>query len=761
MQTLKENVILKLRESPDHPLKIKEIARRLEVGDDSLRDLKAALKELTESGELVQTRGKRFGLPEHMNLVVGVLIGHPDGYGFVQPLPRPGQINLPDVYVRGRNVNSAMHGDKVIVRLTDAIRPRRPRRGQPVTQRLQGEIIRVLERAHRTIVGVYEEGRNFGFVIPTEKRISQHLYVDFRDSLKAQAGEVVVAEIIEYPSHHRNPEAKIIEVLGRRDSKGVDTELLIRKHDLSTEFPRKVLEATEKLGRAIPEKEIKKRIDLRELPMITIDPSDAKDFDDAISIEMTEKGNYLLGVHIADVSHYVKPGKPIDEEAYERATSIYLEDRVLPMLPERLSNNLCSLREKEERLAVSVKMEIGPRGNVRRHEIFDSIIRVNHRMAYDEAFAVLEGERSLTEKYSDFAENLKTMNRLARILRAKRSAKGSLDFNLPEAKAIFDDDGQVVDIILQRQTMANELVEEFMLLANETVARHITAHNIPMIYRIHEEPNAEKIEAFRQFVASLGYLLSERESRTPRGLQKISRMVQGQPDEMLINYLLLRSLKEARYSSENAGHFGLACDCYTHFTSPIRRYPDLVVHRIVKSLSAGGPDSARGTVPPNLENVAEHCSLREREAVDVERESLEIKQLLFMSGKLSDEFAGRITGVQSFGLFVELEDYLIEGMIRVSDLDDDYYIFMEEKHCLAGENTGKTYRLGDKVRVQVVRVDVEKRQMDFILVDDHAASEATRKGKQRKTQRRKTAAASGRPRKKRSSTKKSGRKQRK
>jgi ribonuclease R len=642
-----------------------------------------------------------------MNLVVGNYVGHPDGYGFVQPLPRPGQINLPDIYVSGRDVHGSMHGDKVVVRVA----------GHLTSQRLRGEIIRVLDRAHQTIVGNYEKGRTFGFVVPVDDRLVHHIYVNLADTLGAQPGQVVMTEITEYPSAARNPEGKIIEIIGRRGEKGLDTELLIRKHSLPAEFPPKVIAAAEKIPREIPEAERCRRTDLTGLAMATIDPVDAKDFDDAVSLEISEKGNYLLGVHIADVSYYVRPGEVLDDEAYERATTIYLEDRVLPMLPERISNDLCSLREKVDRLAMSVMMELDPKGNLLRYEILDSVIRVNHRMTYDNVLAVLDGDKELTEKYADFVERFRMMNRLAQTLRAKRIARGSLDFNFPEARAIFDSAGEVAGIALQKHSISHELIEEFMLLANETVARHVTARNAPMMYRIHEEPDPEKMGSFREFIGSLGYALSPKDSMTPRGLQKISSAARGRPEEALINYLMLRSLKEARYSSENAGHFGLASDCYTHFTSPIRRYPDLVVHRIARMLNDGGPELVEKIYGEGLERMAEHASRCEREAMEAERESLKTKQLMFMSGKLGEVYEGRITGVQSYGMFVELIDSLAEGMVRVSTLEDDYYAYIEEKHCLQGENTGTCYRLGDKVHVQVVTVDVEKRRMNFVLVD--------------------------------------------
>ncbi len=722
MERMKEKILQLLRQSAERPLKMREIAKHLEVGDDSLRDLKIAVKELLESGEIVKTRGKRFGVPEHMNLVVGAFIGHRDGYGFVQPLPRPGQVNLPDIYVSGRNIDTAMHGDKVVARVS----------GHLTSQRLRGEVIRVLERANQTVLGYYEEGRNFGYVVPIDERITQHVYVDFADSLDAQPGQVVLAEVTEYPSYHRNPEGKILEILGQRGEKGLDTELLIRKHGLPAEFPPSVLKTAEQLPETIPAAEVSRRTDLRDLPLVTIDPVDAKDFDDAVSIEINEHGNYVLGVHIADVSYYIEEGSAIDDEAYDRATSIYLEDRVLPMLPERISNGLCSLRENEDRLAFTVTMEISPRGRLIHYEIFESVIRSRHRMTYDEVFAILQDGAEAKERFSEFADNLRTMNKLARVLRAKRMARGSLDFNFPEARAIFDHEGEVVDIVLQKHTVAHELIEEFMLVANETVARHVTGHEAPMVYRIHEEPDSERMSAFREFIASLGYKLSEKDSKTPRGLQRISLEARGRPEETLINYLMLRSLREARYSPENVGHFGLACECYTHFTSPIRRYPDLVVHRILKTLDQRKKTLSDEDYSDVLKRVAEHCSLRERRSLEAERESLLTKQLMFMQNKVGDVFNGRITGVHSYGLFVELTDFLVEGLVHVSSLDDDYYTFMEEKHSLLGENRGKVYRLGDEISVQVVRVDIEKRRMDFVIADHEG--EEDRKHKAKKAQ---------------------------
>lgn len=752
MERLKERLIQTLRESADRPVKLKEIARRLEIGPEEVRSLRTAVKELVETGELVRTRGKRYGIPEHMNLLVGTLIGHPDGYGFVRPLPRPGQVNLPDIYVSGRDMDEAMHGDKVVTRIS----------GHVTSERIRGEIIRVLERANHTVVGYYEESRNFGYVVPVDSRISQHVSVDFAEAMDARPGQIVVAEITEFPSYHRNPEGRVTEILGWKGEKGLDTELLIRKHGLSADFPPSVLRAAEKLSREISEDEVRRRVDLRDLPMVTIDPVDAKDFDDAVSLEMTEKGNYRLGVHIADVSHYVEESGIIDDEAFQRGTSIYLEDRVLPMLPERLSNDLCSLRENEDRLAFSVIMEINPKGSVVSSRIFDSVIRSRHRLSYDQVFAILEGDKKLTAKYADFGDILHAMNKLARTLRSKRIGRGSLDFNFPEARAIFGSEGEVVDIVLQKHTPAHELIEEFMLIANETVARYVTAADAPMIYRIHEEPDPERISAFREFLASLGYRLTESEAKTPKGLQKISHQAKGQPEETLINYLMLRSLREARYSSENAGHFGLACDCYTHFTSPIRRYPDLVVHRIVRALAREGAKAIKARYGEQLENIAEHCSLREREAMEAERESLQTKQLMFMNGKVGEVFEGRITGVHAYGLFVQIVDFLAEGLVHVSSLEDDYYAFIEEQHSLLGQNTGNVYRLGDKVEVQVVRVDLEKRRMDFVLADHETreAPKTRRRGAKAKLAEHRLSGKTGRKASKRSASSGRGKRRR-
>ncbi len=736
MEKLREQVVAMLRESADRPLKIEEIERSLNIDEQSRKTLNAAIEELIESGEVVQTRGKRFGAIEHMNLVVGTLIGHPDGYGFVQPLPRPGQADMNDVYVNGKDIDGAMHGDKVIVRVGRAAGPRASKphgRGRARKDgRTKGEIIRVLERAHKDIIGYFAKGRNFSYVEPVDERISQHIYIDHADSLGAEPGQIVTAEITEYPSYHKSPEGRITEIIGSRGDRGLDTELLIRKHGLASEFASSVTKAAERPAAKIPKSELKRRKDLRDEPMVTIDGADAKDFDDAVSIELTEKGNYMLGVHIADVSYYVRPGSPLDDEAYRRATSIYLEDRVLPMLPERLSNDLCSLKEDEDRLAMTVKMELDPKGKLIDHEIFESVIRVNHRMTYDDAFAILEGDEKVAKKCSDMVSDLRTMNGLARTLRARRMAHGSLDFNFPEARATFDSEGEVVDIVLQKHTVAHELIEEFMLKTNEAVACHVTDRAVPMMYRIHETPDPDKMSLFREFLASLGYQLRESDSLKPRGLQKISRQARGKAEESLISYLMLRSLKMARYSPENLGHFGLASEFYTHFTSPIRRYPDLVVHRILKTLAQGGADLVEKEYSEHLERISDHCSTRERAATEAERESLQTKQMIFMSDKIGDEFDGRITGVHSYGLFVELTEFLAEGLIHVSSLDDDYYIFMEEKHCLLGEHTGRSFRLGDEIRVQVVKVDLDRRRMDFVLPDSTSASGGKAKPKSKK-----------------------------
>ncbi len=707
MSINKKEVLDFMREKIYKPSNIKELETAFELTNaDQFKEFIKLMNELEETGEVIRTRANNYGIPEKMNLLRGKLQGHPKGFGFVIPE----ESDEKDVYVQEKDINGAMNGDQVLVRLNYKSSGSRP----------EGEIIRILKRANTDIVGLFSGGEQYGFVIADDKRISRDIFIPKSKINGAVEGHKVVVRIDKYPEGRMSPEGEIIEILGHKNDVGVDILSIIRKFSLPEEFPKEVLDEASAINDAIEDEEISKRRDLRGKKIVTIDGDDAKDLDDAVSIEKLKNGNILLGVHIADVSHYIKENTDLDREAYSRGTSVYLVDRVIPMLPQRLSNGICSLNPNEDRLTLSCEMEINSRGEVVNHNIFKSIIKTSERMTYTNVKNILvDGTPEIMERYKDLIDDFMLMRDLALLLREKRMSRGAIDFDFDEAKIIVDDNGKPIDIVKRERSISEQLIEEFMLSANETVAEHFYWLQIPFLYRIHEDPDQEKLFAFAEFVTNFGYTVKGLVNNIhPKALQGLLEEIKDTPEQTIISTVLLRSMKQAKYDAEPLGHFGLSVEYYSHFTSPIRRYPDLQIHRIISEVLEKGTLSSERLefLKSIMPTVAKHSSERERLAVDAERETEELKRAEYMLDKIGEEFDGIISSVTSFGMFIEL-DNLVEGLIHVSYLTDDYYHYNEKQYALVGERTGKIYRIGDAVKVKVIKVNMVEHTIDFELVD--------------------------------------------
>ena len=704
-----DDILSLIRDKVHHPATSRELAQLLNVPREERTNFKRQLKTLVSNGELLQIRGNRFGIPEKMDLVVGKLQTNPGGFGFVVPeLGERGERK--DIYIAASNLTEAMHGDRVVARVE-----RKTEKG------LEGRIIRILERSQTNIVGRYEiDDAGLGYVVPFDRRVVTDVHVPTGQSSSAEPGEMVLVEITRWPSATRGPVGKVSEVLGRIDEPGVDTQIIIRKFGIPDAHPEEAVEEARRIGGVVKERDIKGRTDFRPVTTVTIDGEHARDFDDAITIEMQPNGNYWLGVHIADVAHYVKEGSPLDEEAYERGTSVYFTERAVHMFPSELATGLCSLNPHVDRLVQSCLMEVDANGTVVRYEMHDGVINSDARMTYTAVNAILtERDPATIEQYRALVPKFEMMGKLFEILHDRRIRRGSIDFDLPEAQVILSEVGQIQNIIATERNVAHRLIEEFMLLANETVAAHLVNNDMPALHRVHEPPDLKKVEEFEAFISTLGYSLGAHgHTIRPKHFQKLIDRMRGTPEERPIAALMLRTMQKARYDASPLGHFGLAAEHYTHFTSPIRRYPDLVVHRMLRELRRGeiaGP--RREELEEDLPDVARHTSEMERRADEAERELLQWKKVRFMADKVGDEYEGYITGVAPLGLFVELIEHYVEGLVHISSMADDYYRFVEQQHVLRGENTKKVYRLGDKALVQVVRVDMERRQVDLGLVE--------------------------------------------
>jgi ribonuclease R len=705
-----EQILAGMRDRVNHPATAKELVHLLKIGRDERTSFKRRLRALVQSGALVEIRGNRFGLPDLMNLVVGRISTNPRGFAFVDP-EAPSEDLPKSIYIAGNNLNQAVHGDRVVVRVEH----------EREEGRAEGRIVRILERGMQRVVGRYDvDERGLGFVIPFDRRLTMDLQVARGDSRGASAGEMVVAEITRWPTATRPALARVQEVLGPIDAAGVDVAVIIHKYGLNDEHSETVINEARRLGTTVRERDIQGRTDFRSWPTVTIDGEDARDFDDAISIDRLPNGNYWLGVHIADVSHYVPEDSALDADAYERSTSVYFPDRAVHMFPAVLSTGLCSLNPHVDRLVQSCLMEVDRRsGAVVRYEIHDGVINSQERMTYTAVNAILTDRHpDMLARYRPLVPMFERMHELFTILNARRRRRGSIDFDLRESEVVLDEAGLVEDIIASERNVAHRLIEEFMLLANETVAAHLEKHGVPTLYRVHEDPDPAKVEVFEEFLSTLGYSLSRTaDAPAPGDFQKLVTAIAGKPEERPIAFLMLRTMQKARYAPDNLGHFGLAADHYTHFTSPIRRYPDLVVHRALRESRHGMDADRRTELIEELPDIARHTSERERRANDAERELVQWKKVRFMADKVGDHFHGYVTGVSAFGLFIELVEHFVEGMVHVSTMADDYYRFVERAHVLRGEKNGRVYRLGDRVEVQVIRVDLERRQIDLGLTE--------------------------------------------
>jgi ribonuclease R len=709
----RDDILTQMRERAHYPATARDLARILKVPRDQRATFTRHLKSLLAAGELVQVRGNRFGLPEKMDLMVGRLQVNPSGFGFVSPERKGEAAAHPDIYIPAFALSEAMHGDTVVVRVE-----------KQTEKGFEGRLVKILQRAHERVVGRFDvDGSGLGYVVPFDRRLVADVQIPTGESSTAEPGDMVVVTVTRWPTATRGPAGTVSEVLGRIDEPGVDTQIIIRKYGIPDAHPPDAVAEAQAIGGAVRDQDIKGRTDFRSVTTVTIDGEHARDFDDAITLERLPNGHYWLGVHIADVSHYVQEGSALDEEAYARGTSVYFTERAVHMFPHELATGLCSLNPRVDRLVQSCLMEVDRRGQVVRYEMHDGVINSNERMTYSDVNAILTGEDGAADvvraRYAPLLPLFELMRELFTILNGRRRRRGAIDFDLPEAEVVLGEDGQIDDIVASERNVAHRLIEEFMLLANETVATHLVEHGVPSLHRVHESPDLQKVEEFEAFITPLGYSLAATgRALKPSHFQKLIDRMKGTPEERPIAALMLRTMQKARYDAVSLGHFGLAAEHYTHFTSPIRRYPDLVVHRMLRQ-------SRRGAIPParldelaeELPETARHTSEMERRADDAERELLQWKKVRFMADKVGDEYEGFVTGVAPFGLFVELVEHYVEGLVHISSMADDYYRFVEQQHVLYGENTKKTYRLGGKVAVQVVRVDLERRQIDLGLVD--------------------------------------------
>lgn len=696
-----DNILEYMKEDIYKPLSYGELKSRMDIEVEYEDEFKQALKELEENGDIIKTKKKKYGLTEKMNLVAGRIQGNKKGFAFLIPNNK----EIKDMFISVEMLSGAMHNDKVIARLTTP---------EIQTRRSEGEVIRILKRANEKIVGTFENSKNFGFVVPDDSRIYQDIFISRGMFNGAKDGYKVVVEITQWPEGRRNPEGRVIEVLGHKNDKGTDILSVIREHSLPEDFPEDVINQANIIPEAVNSEDIGKRKDLRNRVIVTIDGDDAKDLDDAISLEKLDNGNYILGVHIADVSHYVFENSPLDKEALSRGTSVYLIDRVVPMLPRRLSNGICSLNPQIERLTLSCDMEIDSDGKVLKYDIFESIIKTKERMTYKNVNKIIEdNDKETIEQYSELTDNFRIMDELRKILSKRRRTRGSIEFDFQETKIILDEQGVPIDILPYKRGTSEQIIEEFMLVCNETIAEHMYWKERPFVYRVHEDPDPDKIEKFNEFIHNFGYALKGLAEIHPKALQQLMSKVKGTREERIISTLMLRSLKKARYTGTSLGHFGLAAKYYCHFTSPIRRYPDLIIHRIIKEDIHGKLTEKRiKQLKSKLEQIAEQSSLRERMAEEAERKIEDMKKAEYMKEKIGEEYEGIISSVTSFGIFVEL-DNTIEGLIHISNIEDDYYLFDDKHHMLIGERTKKTYKIGDVVKIKVVRADVTSRSIDF------------------------------------------------
>lgn len=684
------------------PMKIKELAIILQVPRENREELLEVLEELIRDGKVEQTKRGKYKIAE-TPVFTGKFVGNARGFGFVEL-----EEEKEDIFISEANAGAAVHGDTVQISLLPA----------KTGKRREGVVIKVLDHAITEIVGTYQQSRNFGFVIPDNLKFTKDIFIPIEHSRGAVNGHKVVVEITDYGSDEKSPEGKVKEIIGHVNDPGTDVLSVVYAYDLPLEFPEKVLNQAERVGCEVTAADCLGRMDLRDWQMVTIDGEDAKDLDDAISI--TKEGNlYHLGVHIADVTNYVQENSALDREALKRGTSVYLVDRVIPMLPHRLSNGICSLNQGADRLALSCLMDVDEKGNVIGHQIAETVIRVDRRMTYTSVKKILSGDETEAEEYRELVPMFRRMEELSALLRARRKKRGSIDFDFPESKILLDKQGRPTEIKPYDRNVATKIIEDFMLLANETVAQDFYWQELPFVYRTHENPDPEKIQQLALFINNFGYAIkNNRDEIHPKEIQKLLARIEGAPEEAMISRLTLRSMKRAQYTVECSGHFGLAAKYYCHFTSPIRRYPDLQIHRIIKDALRGRMNQDKishyqGILP----EVASHSSQMERRADEAERETEKMKKAEYMEQHVGEVFSGVISGMTNWGFYVELEN-TVEGMVHVTNLYDDRYYYREESFDMAGADTGKVYKLGQRVKIRVLGADKKSRLIDFELAEE-------------------------------------------
>ncbi|NBC49286.1 MAG: ribonuclease R [Gammaproteobacteria bacterium] len=700
------------------PARFDEITAMLGLTDEQDQvALERRLGAMVRDGQLLRNRRDAFCLVNKRDLVAGRVIGHPDGFGFVKP-----DDGGDDLYLYPKEMRALFHGDRIVARVTG-----KDRRG-----RLEGAVVEILERSTTSVVGRLYSESGVGFVVPDNKRLTHDVIIPSDRLGGAEQGQIVVAEITDQPTKRTQPIGRVAEVLGEHMAAGMETDIAIRAHDLPVHWPEAVEQAITAFGETVPEAAKEGRTDLRDLPLVTIDGADARDFDDAVYCERKPKGWKLL-VCIADVSAYVTPDSALDQEGFSRGNSVYFPDRVIPMLPEVLSNGLCSLNPQVDRLCMCCELYVSRDGKVTRTRFFEAVMRSHARLTYDEVAAMLvEGDAELSERHAKLLPHLHELYAMYQVLLEARAARGAIDFDTVETQFVIDETGRIASIEPTVRNDAHRIIEECMLAANVAAARLFQRKKMPALYRIHETPKEEKLSDLRDFLAELGLNLPGGSKPTAKDYGTLLDAVRGRPDFHLIQTVLLRSMQQAMYSSDNVGHFGLAYDAYTHFTSPIRRYPDLVVHRIIKHILAGGTAADLDYSKPELQQIGEHCSGTERRADEATRDVEHWLKCEFMRDKLGEEYDGTITSVQGFGLFVELDGVYVDGLVHITALDNDYYHFDPVGHRLTGERTGQVYRLGDRLRVKVAAVNLEDRKIDFVLAQPAPPPKRRSRSKRRK-----------------------------
>lgn len=701
----------------------RDVVRVLDIDSDDRRSLRNYLDELDSEGVIHRVKRARYTTAARENLVSGVLTCHRDGYGFLVPDERT--LQKEDIFIPARNMEDALHGDRVLVKISKRKIPeRRGFRGRRVgareeKERTEGTVVRVLERKYPTIVGRYYAHPRFPFIVPLDTRVCHDIRVSYKDGKEARDGQIVAAEITIVPGRNRTPQGRIVEVLGYPDDPGIEYRIVQHKFGLPVEFSSEANREAESLPESLSAEEAAGREDFRDEVVVTIDGESARDFDDAVGLKRLPSGNYLLSVHIADVSHYVREGTALDADAYARGTSVYFPDRAIPMLPPRLSSGICSLKPEVDRLVISALIEVDPKGKVVNRRFVKGVIRSRARMTYTSVAAILTDPGSKERsRYAELVGLFELMEELCIVLSNKRYRRGAVDFDLPEPDMEFDESGRVIRIVPAERNIAHRIVEEFMLLANECVAERLTASGGPVLYRIHEKPDPLKVEQFADFALALGYKLEKRNGEyRPKDFQRFVAKLGGKVEQRFLAYLMLRSFMQARYSEANLGHFGLATAEYTHFTSPIRRYPDLLVHRLLKADMGDRTEPGwKERLAERLPEIASHTSSRERNADDAEREIEKIKKVQFMSDKVGEEFDAIVLSAMHQGFFVELLDHFVEGFVPAGALMDDVYGYHERTHSFIGERRRRRFELGSRVRVRLDSADVETARLTFSVV---------------------------------------------